>query len=134
MERFRKTINELADLTEEDLQMKVSIDMRLPFPYITEKLIRELEVLNLWKGKSKAVVCGEKFEGDQPPYLREEPERAEVPAGGRERESDGCGLLRRRGECLRMMEQKKVMSFTYYPSVNEYMGRKTLQLTIVNYQ
>src|SRR5699024_9004918 len=26
---FRKTINELAELSEEDLQMKVSIDMRL---------------------------------------------------------------------------------------------------------
>ena len=36
--------------------------------------------------------------------------------------------------CLKEMEQKKVMAFTYYPSVNEYMGRKSLQLTIVNYQ
>ena len=36
--------------------------------------------------------------------------------------------------CLAQMEKKPVMSFTYYPTVNEYMGRKTLQLTIVNYQ
>ena len=36
--------------------------------------------------------------------------------------------------CLAQMEKKPVMSFTYYPAVNEYMGRKTLQLTIVNYQ
>ena len=36
--------------------------------------------------------------------------------------------------CLKTMEEKKVMSFTYYPSVNEYMGRKNLQITIVNYQ
>ena len=39
VEVFRKRINELADLTEDDLQMKVSIDMRLPFPYINEELI-----------------------------------------------------------------------------------------------
>ena len=32
------------------------------------------------------------------------------------------------------MEEKKVMSFTYYPSVNEYMGRRTMQVTIVDYQ
>ena len=32
------------------------------------------------------------------------------------------------------MEKKQIMSFTYYPSINEYMGRRTIQLTIVNYQ
>ena len=37
-------------------------------------------------------------------------------------------------DCLRAMEQKDVMSFTYYPTINEYMGRRTLQLTLVNYQ
>ena len=35
VERFRETINELCELSDEDLQEKVSIDMRLPFPYIT---------------------------------------------------------------------------------------------------
>jgi single-stranded-DNA-specific exonuclease len=45
VEVFRKRINELADLTEDDLQMKVSIDMRLPFPYINEELIHELKIL-----------------------------------------------------------------------------------------
>ena len=54
VERFRQTINELADLTEEDLQMKVSIDMLLPFPYITEQLIKELELLEPFgKGNTK---------------------------------------------------------------------------------
>ena len=33
-----------------------------------------------------------------------------------------------------MKQENVLMSFTYYPAVNEYMGRKTLQLTIVNYQ
>ena len=31
VERFRETINELCELSDEDLQEKVSIDMRLPF-------------------------------------------------------------------------------------------------------
>ena len=37
-------------------------------------------------------------------------------------------------DCLQQMEKKQIMSFTYYPSINEYMGRRTIQLTIVNYQ
>ena len=37
-------------------------------------------------------------------------------------------------DCLQQMEKKQIMSFTYYPTVNEYMGKRTIQLTIVNYQ
>lgn len=33
----------LCDLTEQGMQMKVSIDMQLPFPYIPEELGGELE-------------------------------------------------------------------------------------------
>ena len=36
--------------------------------------------------------------------------------------------------CLEEMEKGGEMSFTYYPSVNEYMGRRTLQITVVNYR
>ena len=36
--------------------------------------------------------------------------------------------------CMEYMEQKKRMSFTYYPTVNEYMGRRSLQITVVNYR
>ena len=45
---------EVVGLTEEDLQMKVSIDMRLPFPYINEELIHELKILEPFgKGNTK---------------------------------------------------------------------------------
>ena len=36
--------------------------------------------------------------------------------------------------CLEYMKYKQEMAFTYYPSINEYMGRRTLQITVVNYQ
>ena len=134
VERFRETINELADLSDEVLQMKVSIDMRLPFPYITEELIRELDLLEPF-GK-----------GNTRPLFAERNLRVVGPRiFGRNRNVLKCRLEDEKGnqmeavyfgdvaECLRVMEQKKVMSFTYYPSVNEYMGRRTLQLTIVNY-
>ena len=54
VERFRETINELCELSDDDLQEKVSIDMRLPFPYITEQLVNELELLEPFgKGNPK---------------------------------------------------------------------------------
>lgn len=135
VEAFRKRINELADLTEEDLQMKVSIDMRLPFPYINEELIHELKILEPFgKGNGKPLFAESKLRVIQPRIF------------GKNRNVLKCRLEDQQGnqmeavyfgeveDCLRQMEKKQIMSFTYYPSINEYMGRRTIQLTIVNYQ
>ena len=135
VEVFRKRINELANLTEEDLQMKVSIDMRLPFPYINEELIHELKILEPFgKGNGKPLFAESKLRVIQPRIF------------GKNRNVLKCRLEDQQGnqmeavyfgeveDCLRQMEKKQIMSFTYYPSINEYMGRRTIQLTIVNYQ
>lgn len=135
VEVFRKRINELADLTEEDLQMKVSIDMRLPFQYINEELIHELKILEPFgKGNGKPLFAESKLRVIQPRIF------------GKNRNVLKCRLEDQQGnqmeavyfgeveDCLRQMEKKQIMSFTYYPSINEYMGRRTIQLTIVNYQ
>ena len=135
VEVFRKRSNELADLTEEDLQMKVSIDMRLPFPYINEELIHELKILEPFgKGNGKPLFAESKLRVIQPRIF------------GKNRNVLKCRLEDQQGnqmeavyfgeveDCLRQMEKKQIMSFTYYPSINEYMGRRTIQLTIVNYQ
>ena len=37
-------------------------------------------------------------------------------------------------DCLKVMEQRKVMPLTFYPKINEYMGKRSIQLEIVNYQ
>lgn len=135
VEVFRKRINELADLTEEDLQMKVSIDMRLPFPYINEELIHELKILEPFgKGNGKPLFAESKLRVIQPRIF------------GKNRNVLKCRLEDQQGnqmeavyfgeveDCLQQMEKKQIMSFTYYPTVNEYMGKRTIQLTIVNYQ
>ena len=135
VEVFRKRINELADLTEEDLQMKVSIDMRLPFPYINEELIHELKILEPFgKGNGKPLFAESKLRVIQPRIF------------GKNRNVLKCRLEDQQGnqmeavyfgeveDCLRQMKKKQIMSFTYYPTVNEYMGKRTIQLTIVNYQ
>ena len=135
VQRFRETINALCDLTEEDLREKVSIDMQLPFPYITERLVQELEILEPFgKGNPKPLFAGKDLRVISPRIF------------GKNRNVLKCCLEDPQGNqmeavyfgdveaCLKAMEQKKVMAFTYYPSVNEYMGRRNIQVTIVNYQ
>ena len=135
VERFRQTINALADLTEEDLQMKVSIDMLLPFPYITEQLIKELELLEPFgKGNTKPLFAERNLRVISPCIFGKNRNVLKCrleDAAGNQMEAVYFGDVE---ACLKAMEEKHVMSFTYYPSVNEYMGRRTLQLTIVNYQ
>ena len=135
VERFRRTINELADLTEKDLQMKVSIDMLLPFPYITEQLIGELQLLEPFgKGNTKPLFAERNLRVISPRIFGKNRNVLKCrleDAAGNQMEAVYFGDV---VACLKAMEEKQVMSFTYYPSVNEYMGRRTLQLTIVNYQ
>ena len=135
VERFRQTINALADLTEEDLQMKVAIDMLLPFPYITEQLIKELELLEPFgKGNTKPLFAERNLRVISPRIFGKNRNVLKCrleDAAGNQIEAVYFGDVE---ACLKAMEEKQVMSFTYYPSVNEYMGRRTLQLTIVNYQ
>ena len=135
VERFRQTINALADLTEEDLQMKVSIDMLLPFPYITEQLIKELELLEPFgKGNTKPLFAERNLRVISPRIFGKNRNVLKCrleDASGNQMEAVYFGDVE---ACLKAMEEKQVMSFTYYPSVNEYMGSRTLQLTIVNYQ
>ena len=135
VERFRRTINELADLTEEDLQMKVSIDMLLPFPYITEQLIGELQLLEPFgKGNTKPLFAERNLRVISPRIFGKNRNVLKCrleDAAGNQMEAVYFGDVE---ACLKAMETKRIMSFTYYPSVNEYMGRRTLQLTIVNYQ
>ena len=135
VDRFRETINELCELSDEDLMEKVSIDMQLPFPYITEKLINELEFLEPFgKGNPRPLFAERNLQVIRPGIF------------GKNRNVLKCRLKDSQGNqmeavyfgdveaCLKAMETKPVMSFTYYPSINEYMGRRTVQLTIVNYQ
>lgn len=135
VELFRKTINELADLTEEDLTEKVSIDMQLPLPYISERLISELDKLEPYgKGNPKPLfveknlhVIAPRIIGKNRNVLKFQVEDMK----GIRVEAVYFGDVQ---ECMDYMRHKDKMAFTYYPTVNEYMGRRSLQMTVVNYQ
>lgn len=45
VERFRRALNDNSRLTQEDLIPKIWIDVAMPMEYVTEPLIRELEML-----------------------------------------------------------------------------------------
>lgn len=135
VETFRHRINEMCTLTKEDLIPKVKIDMPLPLSYITEGLIEQLELLEPFgKGNVKPLFAGKNFKVLYPKIVGKNKNVLKFLV----QDEDGVQLdavyFGDANECLEYIQRKKEMMFTYYPSINEYMGKRTVQITIVNYQ
>lgn len=135
VEEFRRVINELSELSEDDLRPKVSIDMQMPLMHVSETLINELAVLEPFgKGNTKPLFAERKLKVLSPRIIGKNKNVLKfrvVDQNGYQMEAIYFGDA---GECLEYMKQKEEMSFTFYPSVNEFQGKKSLQITIVNYQ
>lgn len=135
VEIFRKRINELAQLTEDDLTEKVSIDMQLPLAYISEKLVAELEKLEPYgKGNPKPLFAEKDLRVITPRIIGKNQNVLKFQAEDSRGVRIDAIYFGEVKECLEYMRHKDKMSFTYYPAVNEYMGRKSLQMTVVNYR
>lgn len=135
VDRFRNTINELADLSEEDLLPKVSIDMQLPLVYVTESLVSELELLEPFgKGNSKPLFAEKNLKIISPKILGKNRNVLKFQVQDSRGNKMDAIYFGNAESCMEYMNEKEVMSLTFYPSINEYMGKRTLQITAVNYQ
>lgn len=135
VEDFRRMLNENCTLTEDELTEKVVIDMELPFSCVTEKFIEELKYLEPFgKGNTKPVFAGRDVEFSSVRVIGKNQNviRAQV------RDKSGVWLQALyfgdvRAFQERLDERNGKLSVTYYPGINEYMGRKSLQITITHY-
>lgn len=137
LEQFRKSINQNATLTEDDLTPKVAIDIQLPFAYVNEELVEQLELLAPFgKGNTKPIFVEKDLEILSHQILGKNQNVLKL------RVRDGNGNVMDAiyfGDATRFLayyEERKgeKAAFTYYPSVNEYMGRKSLQIVIQNFR
>lgn len=151
IENLRKVLNEKTSLTDEDFISKVSIDVPMPIDYVTEELINELEILEPFgKGNTKPVfaeknlkIISLKILGKNKNVIKmfvENEKGIKMEALHFGNPDDFYDYLchkfsKTQVDCLYVGEQTNLtMSFTYYPTVNEFNGRKTLQIVIQNYQ
>lgn len=137
LEELRMALNRNAGLTEDDLTPKVSIDMQLPFQYIDENLIEQLELLAPFgKGNTKPIFVEKDLEILNTNILGKNENVLKM------RVKDSAGKMMDAiyfGDVtafLAYYEGRKgeKVAFTYYPSVNEYQGRRYLQIVVQNYR
>ncbi len=135
IEAFRKKINEQCSLTEEELTPKRVIDIAMPFSYLSEKLIRQIGLLRPFgKGNSKPVFAQKDL---QVRNLRIVGKNRNVV---RMQLSDAAGrsvpavFFGEAGEFRDYVQSHDRIAVIYYPEVNEWQGRRTMQLSIVSYR
>lgn len=133
---FRKRMNENCTLTEDDLCEKVSIDMQLPFAYVNEQLVAELECLEPFgKGNAKPVFAEKNVRVLDTRILGKNKNVLKLQLSDEWGTQMEALCFRNVEMCMETIEKKGGMfNITYYPDINEYMGRRTPQIIIQNYQ
>lgn len=137
VDEFRRRLNENAAdrLTEEDFIPKIWIDVAMPFEYITEDFLQELERLEPFgQGNEKPQFAQKSM------YIRS------ARVFGRNRNVVKLSLVNERGFAMDgiiftegdlFMEEmggSREIDIIYYPTVNEYNGNRSLQVVVKNWK
>lgn len=147
---LREGLNRECGLTEEDLVPVVRIDAPLPVEYLTEGLIAQLELLEPFgKGNPKPLFAEQHFSVLRGSILGKNRNVLKLQVKNRQNaviealyfgdiEQWNAFVQQEYGEdqleAVYQGRQNRVdLALTYYPSVNEFRGMKTLQIVIQNY-
>ncbi|MGN8800534.1 single-stranded-DNA-specific exonuclease RecJ [Candidatus Merdisoma sp. HCP28S3_D10] len=135
VEILRKRLNENCRLTDEDLVPTLSYDAVLPIQYAGEQIIRELELLEPFgKGNDKPLfaaanvrVKSARIIGKNHNVLKT---LLEDDRGSR---LEGISFGDVEGD-LRYLEKKDRVCLLYYPEINEFQGRRTVQAVVESWR
>ena len=135
IEPLRKALNQKSQLCADDFVAKITIDVPMPIGYVTDSLIHQLDLLEPFgKGNVKPV------------FAQKNVSVVSYRIVGKNRNvislhlSDGNGKTIS-GICFKDIEQLEALilsgkpfSITYYPNINVYNGRESIQIVISHFQ
>ena len=150
VEELRKRLNENTSLTEDDLTERITIDVPMPIYYVNEKLINQFELLEPFGNGNKKPIFAEKdvevlearLVGANKNVLRLKimDERSGIMDGIKFNETgDFEAMIREKygeeeAKKLFASRSKKVkINIVYYPTINEFNGRRSIQINIEDY-
>ena len=151
IDEMRRRLNENCTMTEEDMAEKIMVDVPMPINYIRESLVEELSVLEPFGNGNEKPLFAERhlkllsarILGKNANVLKLQVANATgctmealyfgIPDNILSYLADKYG----RNEVQKLLWGKAnqiEMDLTYYPSINEYQGRRTLQIVIKNFR
>ncbi len=135
LDALRRKLNDDAQLTEAELTQKIWIDAPMPIGYVSEKLINEIEAL---------APFGKDFE--KPAFAAKNIRVSDMRVLGKQknalklrlRDEYGAaadGIMFGDAESLQAeIAAAGSISILYYPKINEFAGRKSIQLEIRDFR
>lgn len=154
VEQFRQLINANCTLTEEDFEEKILIDVPMPMGYVNNRFVSQLSVLEPFGNGNEKPVFAQKniiFKKASRMGKKQNMARFEVideqkkkytlvMFRGVERleayvdEKFGEGTSRQLFSPEGVVGDAVVMDIIYYPSLNEFRGRSTIQFLLQDYK
>lgn len=148
---LRDRLNSLSKLTEDNFVKKVFIDMALPIEYINYKLIEDLNSLEPFGMGNTKPIFGDKnlkikrmfkFGNNNNVIKLILESKKGIIVDGIIFYDDGSfeeSIINRYGEdelerVLKGMDNNISLDIIYYPSINEYMGKTSIQIVIQGYR
>ena len=151
VEKFRKTLNENCTLTKEDMEEKILIDVPMPLSYVTEDFLKELELLEPFgTGNPKPVFACKDLKFLSIRIMGKNKNMAKFSVEDEQGNRFSLVCFRHLEKFLEdvgnkygqeildlFLKQNKhsgvKMSVIYYPSLNEYMGKREIQYVMQNW-
>ena len=134
VDAFRKLLNDNCALTEEEMAEKVRIDVPMPISYVNMPLIRQLNLLEPFgKGNTKPLfaqknikIIGCRVFGKNRNVVK----MKLYDENGFEADGVWFGA----GDAfVERIREKERWSVAYYPSINAYNGRESIEIIVQNY-
>lgn len=134
IDAFRKRLNEVCTLTEEELIPKVVIDVPMPISYLSRTLTEQLSVLEPFgKGNTKPLFAQKGLRVLNLRIFGKNQNVAKMRLVDEQGNSVDAVYFGAAREFEQYVQQKELISVTYYPEINVYQGRESLQAVIRNY-
>ena len=135
IDRLRLQLNSNCTLTQEQMAEKIMIDAAMPIAYISRKLVNQISLLEPFgKGNEKPLFAQKDLHVVDCRVLGKNENVLRM------RVSDSAGFMMSAiyfGNARKFyndLREKRRIAATYYPEINSYQGRETLQIVIQNYK
>ena len=137
IEAFRRGLNEQCTLSEDDFCEKITVDVPMPVGYVTEELVSQLDLLAPFGKANEKPVFAERNAVITSPRIMGKKRNVLKARVTSSRES-GYGMhgsqemisFRNVDALMERISRNPCMTIAYYPRINEYLGRKTIQIEV----
>lgn len=134
VEIFRRRLNDRCTLTEAELTPKITIDVPMPISYLSRELTEQLSVLEPFgKANTKPLFAQKGLCVLNLRILGKNQNVAKMKLMDTSGASVDAVYFGQALEFQSYVQKMETISVTYYPEINVYQGRETLQAVIRNY-